>query len=137
MSFDPYLHFPGTCAEALAFYADLFGGRVELMRYADAPDMPPELAGSDRIMHGSVYVGDRALMASDYPPGMAGDAQAAVSIMHETPDLARAKVIFDRLANEGGAVIMPFEATFWSPGFGMVKDRFGTHWMISGPMPQG
>jgi PhnB protein len=26
---------------------------------------------------------------------------------------------------------MPFEKTFWSPGFGMVVDRFGTPWMVN------
>ena len=26
---------------------------------------------------------------------------------------------------------MPFGATFWSPGFGMVTDRFGTPWMVN------
>ena len=27
-------------------------------------------------------------------------------------------------------VEMPFGPTFWSPGFGMVNDRFGKHWII-------
>ena len=26
---------------------------------------------------------------------------------------------------------MPFSPTFWAKGFGMVKDKFGTPWMIS------
>ena len=26
---------------------------------------------------------------------------------------------------------MPFGKTFWSPGFGMLKDRFGTPWMVN------
>jgi PhnB protein len=26
---------------------------------------------------------------------------------------------------------MPFAATFWSPGFGMVTDRFGIPWMVN------
>lgn len=26
---------------------------------------------------------------------------------------------------------MPFQKTFWSPGFGMVDDRFGIGWMIN------
>jgi PhnB protein len=26
---------------------------------------------------------------------------------------------------------MPFQATFWSPGFGMLVDRFGIPWMIN------
>jgi len=27
-------------------------------------------------------------------------------------------------------VMMPFQKTFWSPGFGMTVDRFGVPWMI-------
>jgi PhnB protein len=32
---------------------------------------------------------------------------------------------------EGGQVQMPMAKTFWSPRFGMVKDRFGVGWMVS------
>lgn len=28
---------------------------------------------------------------------------------------------------------MPFEKTFWAEAFGMLVDRFGTPWMVSGP----
>ena len=43
---------------------------------------------------------------------------------------ADAERIFNALA-EGGNVSMPFQKTFWSPGFGMVVDRFGTPWMVN------
>ena len=29
--------------------------------------------------------------------------------------------------------VMPYGPTFWASGFGMVKDRFGIHWMITTP----
>lgn len=48
--------------------------------------------------------------------------------------LGGARRIFDALA-EGGRVTMPFEATFWSPGFGMAVDRFGTRWMVNAEGP--
>ena len=44
--------------------------------------------------------------------------------------IGRSKRVFDALA-AGGQVTMPFAATFWSPGFGMVTDRFGTPWMVN------
>jgi PhnB protein len=50
--------------------------------------------------------------------------------MQSAPDVATAQGWFDGLGN-GGAVIQPFQPTFFSPGFGMVKDKFGTHWIIS------
>jgi uncharacterized glyoxalase superfamily protein PhnB len=34
----PYLFFNGNCREALNFYKDCFGGQLELMTYADAPN---------------------------------------------------------------------------------------------------
>lgn len=135
MSFDPYIHFQGNARAALEAYRDLFGGTLEMMTYAQMPEAPAEMQGSDLILHATLRVGGRSLMASDFPPGMAGDPQKAVSISHEAASEAEARRVFAALG-EGGAVIMEFQPTFWSDGFGMVKDRFGTHWMISSPWRQ-
>lgn len=69
-------------------------------------------------------------MASDYPPGMEGDGQRGFSVMQSAPDVTEAERVFTFLAQEG-IVIDPFKPTFFSPGFGMVQDRFGTHGTIS------
>ena len=45
-------------------------------------------------------------------------------------DTAEGQRVFKALA-DGGQVAMPFEKTFWSEGFGMVTDRFGTPWMVN------
>jgi PhnB protein len=133
----PYVHFQGQCAEALAFYADVFGGTgLQMMGYAQAPEAPPVWKESARIMHGQVTLDDGTFMASDYPPGVEGDAQKGFSVMQTAPDAATAQARFDRLA-EGGVVIDPFKPTFFSPGFGMVRDKFGTHWIISAMPAQG
>ncbi|RYI35691.1 MAG: VOC family protein [Acetobacteraceae bacterium] len=127
----PYLHFQGHCAEALAFYADIFeADDLQLMRYSDAPDMDDALRDPTRVIHGQLSLPDGVLMASDYPPGMTGDAQAAVSIMQVADTVAEAQRVFRALA-KGGAVVQDFGSTFFSRGFGMLKDRYGTHWMIS------
>jgi PhnB protein len=127
----PYIHFRGHCAEALAFYAEVFGGtELQLMRYADAPEMPETMQDPNRIIHGQVRLGSGLLMASDYPPGMDGDEQAAVSVMQGVVSVAAGHEVFARL-REGGHVIQEFGPSFFSQGFGMVKDRYGTHWMIS------
>ncbi len=132
----PYLHFRGDCAEALAFYADVFDAPPpRLMRYSDAPpgaEVPP----SERVMHGQLTLEGGALMASDFPEGMTGDPQRAVSVMAAVADVEAGRRIFRRLC-EGGAEIIPFGPTFWSSGFGMVKDRFGTHWMRRRPRARG
>ncbi|MBW6505859.1 MAG: VOC family protein [Rhodobacteraceae bacterium] len=128
MPFMPYIHFQGTCAEAMAFYADLFGATdLQMMRYSDAPGA--EAAPSDRVMHAQFSAAGGVLMASDFPPG-SGDAQAGMSVMATPATFDEGKRIHDALV-KGGAEIVPFGPSFFSPGFGMVKDRFGTHWMIS------
>lgn len=129
MSFTPYIHFDGACAEAMTFYAELFGADdLQIMRYSDAPPEAAEHSGSDRVMHCQFTADGAPLMASDFPPG-SGEKQAAMSIMHTVPDAARGAALCEALAKDG-TTIMPFGPTFFSPGFGMVKDRFGTHWMI-------
>ena len=45
------------------------------------------------------------------------------------PSVASAGPLADALA-AGGEVQMPFTKTFFSPGFGMVADRFGVSWMV-------
>ena len=134
MSFTPYIHFQGNCAEAMQAYAKLFGATdLQMMRYSEAPPMPGMPASaSDKIMHARLTAGGQALMASDWPDGMQSEPQASVSVTHMVADVAHGKSIFDNLA-DGGSVTMPFGPTFWSKGFGMVKDRFGTHWMVMGP----
>jgi PhnB protein len=34
----PYLFFAGNAREAMEFYKDCFGGKLEVMTYADAPE---------------------------------------------------------------------------------------------------
>lgn len=131
----PYIHFQGQCVEALTFYADVFSGTdLQVMRYADSPEARPEWAGLPHAIHGQVTLGSATLMASDFPPGMEGDRQKAVSIMQTMPGMDAARAAFDRLA-DGGEVILPFGPTFFSPGYGMLKDRFGTHWMVAVEAP--
>jgi len=130
MPLSPYLHFDGTCAEALAFYADVFGDPApEIQLFGAMPDAPADWDAS-RVLHGQVKVAGGLLLASDTPSNRPADPQAGVTISAALPDDAGARAVFERLA-EGGAVIMPYDKTFFSDGFGMLKDRFGTHWMVS------
>lgn len=132
MRVDPYLNFDGNCAEAMRFYAQLFGATLEsMMTFGESPmaDKVPAEAHS-LIMHAALEIGDNLIMASDAPGGRYQQPQGiSVSVLVDEP--ADAERIFHALA-EGGQVKMPFEKTFWAAGgFGMVVDRFGTPWMIN------
>lgn len=129
----PYLFFGGCCEEAIEFYRQALGARVEMMmRFKDSPEPPPPgvvPAGyEDKIMHGAFWVGDSLVMASDgCGEGVKlGGFSLSLSVATEA-DADRA---FAALS-EGGSVQMPLERTFWSPRFGMLTDRFGVGWMVS------
>lgn len=135
MPLAPYLHFQGSCAGAIAFYAKVFDDPAPvIMRYSEAPGAAPP-NGEDRVMYAHVNTGEGNLMASDFPPGEPGDRQAAVSVSLSYRDPGHAEAIFQGLC-EGGEVIMPWAETFFAKGFGMVKDRFGTHWMVMIDTPE-
>ena len=138
---DSYLFFNGNCAEAMQFYAATLGGQLQaLLKYGDSPEPEHCPAGSaERIMHACVIVDGRMLMASDVPAGQEQPMGGfALSLSYDTP--AAALPVFDALA-QGGSVTMPMAETFWAQSFGMLTDRFGTAWMVSGgaknPAPQG
>ena len=129
----PYLSYNGNCAEAMAFYAELFGAKLEaLLTYGDLKDqMPCPPGGEKLVMHAYLVHPDFSLMAGDVPPGVsyAGVHGVMLALTYPTADEARG--VFAALA-EGGTVNMPLEETFWADTFGMVTDRFGTPWGVNG-----
>ncbi|MEO8034499.1 MAG: VOC family protein [Acidobacteriota bacterium] len=131
--FEPYLIFDGNCAEAIAFYQRTLSAKIEFkMTYGEAPDaakMPP--GGKDRILHSRLLLGDRALMASDGPLGQEYAGMHNVFVTLHFPTVVEAQRVFAAFG-ESGHVIMPMANTFWVEMFGMVADRFGASWMISG-----
>jgi len=74
-------------------------------------------------------VDDDTLMGSDAPPGRYQAPQGIYVAVHPKT-YAEAERIFNELS-AGGSVEMPFQKTFWSPGFGMTRDRFGIPWMVN------
>ena len=129
--FTPYIHFKGHCREAMETYQRIFGGELTISTYGDMPDMASPEMGLDRVMHSGLMSPEAGnLMASDFPANFEGDDQKAMSVSVELKSAERAEEIYEALKTEDG-VIMPFGPTFFSPGMGMTKDRFGTHWIIT------
>lgn len=130
-----YLSFDGRCREAFEFYAKVLGGRiVAMVSHAEtgfADKVPAEWR--DKIINAHPTIGDAELMGADAPPQYFQE-KAGVSVSIQVDSDSEAKRIFDAFA-DGGTVTLPFGPTFWAKGFGMVKDRFGTPWMVGGGAP--
>jgi PhnB protein len=116
----PTLHltFDGRCDAAFAFYARVLGGSVGYM-----------LRDGSKIVHGSVTIAGVTVAGADVPAEQYAKPQGFFVLLDvKTPDEARHT--FDALV-EGGEVLMPLQATFWSPSFGALVDQFGVPWEIS------
>ncbi len=133
MQIQPYLFFDGRCEEAIEFYKSAVGAKVEmLMRFKENPERgkggmePPD--ADDKVMHAAFKVGDALIMASDGhctgKPKFDG-----FSLALSVKDEAEADKTFAALG-KGGEVNMPLAKTFFSPKFGMVRDKFGVNWMV-------
>lgn len=131
---NPYVFFDGDCEQAMRFYESVFRTSVEMMMYeSETPNAKPLPAGKKgAVVHARLPLYGGALMASDWMVDRPYEKKQGFYVSLICPDLKEARRIFDAFA-EGGQVNMPFEKTFWSEGFGMVIDRFGTPWMVNGP----
>jgi PhnB protein len=135
MNVNPYLFFSGNCEEAFKFYEKLLGGKITAMMPHEgtpaAEHVRPEWRS--KIMHASMDVGGKVLMASDDPSETFEKPQGFYVTLSPT-DPAEAERIFQGLA-EGGTVRMPIQETFWALRFGMLVDRFGIPWMVNCSKP--
>ena len=131
MRINPYLNFNGQCREAFTYYADVLGGKVNVeMTWGEMPgadQFPAEMR--DKIMHGTLAIGDQLIMGSDTPPDRYAPPTGLNVAIH-ADDKTSGERIFKALA-DGGKVTMDFQQTFWSPGFGMCVDRYGVPWMVN------
>jgi PhnB protein len=127
----PYLHFNENCREAIEFYHQLFGGKLDIMPIADSPakeQFPAEL--HQQILHASLSNEQFQLMASD----MCGQGELrqgnSVQLNLDCESEVQIKKLYQALT-EGGTIISELKEEFWGDLFAMVVDRFGVRWMLS------
>lgn len=126
---ETYLFFDGNCAEAMTFYEHALGGTLRMVPVKDAPPDQRPPGDVNRIMHARLDADDASLMASDWLSPDPFPGKNGFSLTLTAPTAAEAKGLFDKLAG-GGQVTAEFGKTFYSDGFGMIVDRFGTPWMV-------
>jgi PhnB protein len=131
MQMTTYLSFRGQCEEAFKCYEATLGGRVgPIFRYIGTPlasQVPADW--QDKVMHGSLTIGDQVLMAGDVAPEHY-EAPKGFSLSLQMKDTSEAERVFNDLA-KNGRIVMPLEKTFWAARFGMLVDRFGIPWQIN------
>ena len=137
MQLHTYLNFGGNCEQAFTFYEQQLGGKITmLMRHGEQPgpgQVPPEWNG--KVMHARMNLGGTELLGADIPPDRFQPIRSAyLSLTVDSID--EAERIYGVLT-EGGQIYMKMEETFFATRFAMLRDRFGTSWMLMHPKPRG
>jgi PhnB protein len=127
MRLDVYLNYPGNFEQAFLYYEQQQGGTISgLMRHGEMPESPVPADWQHAILHARLEIGNATLMGADIP-GAQPMRSAYVAL---TVDSAEETERIYRVLSEGGEVFMKMEQTFFAKRFAMLRDRFGTSWML-------
>ncbi len=137
MKLHPYLNYGGNCKEAFQFYEKHLGGKITMMMtHGEQPGPTPVAAEwKDAILYAHMTIGETELMANDVPPDRF-QPMRSVYLSLSVDSIGEAERIH-ALLSDGGEIFMPMQETFFAHRFSMLRDKFGTSWMIihQRPMP--
>lgn len=130
--FIPYLFFNGEASEAMDYYIDVFNAeQVALIRYGDMyqEGMPISEDDKNRVMHGSIKIDDKRILFSD---NFASDSKEVdVSIAIISSDANQLQSYFQKIEPDSKEIMVPFQVTDWSSGYGMLRDKYGVTWQLN------
>jgi len=138
MKLTTYLNYGGNCADALHFYEEHLGGKILMMstfdQMPDHSNVPPEQL--KKVIHARIVIGEATLMASDAPPDRF-QPMRSVYLALAVESNEEAERLY-ALLSDGGEIFMKMEETFFAHRFAMLRDKFGTSWMLihEKPMPR-
>ena len=125
-----YLNYGGNCRQAFEFYEEHLGGKIAFItthgEQPDASKVPP--GWENAVLHARIELGDTILLGADIPPDRFQPMRSAyLTLMLDSVEEAERLYA---LLTEGGEIFMPMEETFFAHRFAMLRDRFGTSWML-------
>jgi len=133
MQLHTYLNYGGNCEQAFQFYEQHLGGKITfLMRQGEQPksaNVAPEWKNA--VLHARMTIGGTELSGADIPPDRFQPMRSAYLTL--TVDSTGEAERLYGLLTDGGQIFMPIQQTFFASRFAMLRDRFGTSWMILGP----
>ena len=130
MRLHTYLNYGGNCADAFRFYERHLGGTITMMmKHGEAPDqsqVSPDW--KDAVLHARMTIGGTEISAADVPPDRFQPMRSAYLSLSVDSSQEAERVY--ALLTEGGQTFMPMQETFFAFRFAMLRDKFGTSWML-------
>jgi len=125
-----YLNYGGNCEQAFRFYEQHLGGKITMMmthgQQPNAHEVSPDWEKA--ILHARISIGETVLMGADIPPDRFQPMRSAYLALI-VGNIDEAERIY-ALLSDRGQIFMPMQETFFAVRFAMLRDKFGTSWMI-------
>lgn len=127
MRLDFYVNYRGTCEEAFRFYEKHLGGTITgIARHGEQPNPAIPDEWKDKVLHARIEIGSAVLMGADIPQA---EPMRSAYLTLTLDSEKQAERLYALLA-EGGEIFMKMEKTHFANRFAMLRDRFGTSWML-------
>ena len=127
MQLDIYVNYRGTCEEAFRFYAQHLGGTITgMVRHGDQPNPNLPADWQEKILHARIEIGGSVLMGADIPKS---EPMRSAYLSLTLDSEAESERLYALLI-DGGEVFMKMAKTPFANRFAMLRDRFGTSWML-------
>lgn len=126
LQLDIYINYPGHCEAAFRFYEQQLGGKIIMLEVHQHPpaNFPKEWAKP--VLHAIIKIGGMLVRGADVPNA---EPMRSAYLTLRTDTAAAAEHIYNLLSGDG-EIFMPMEKTFFANRFAMLRDKFGTSWMI-------
>ena len=126
---DIYVNYPGNCEDAFRFYEQHLGGKITmLMKHDQAPDAGGQIPADwkNAVLHARLEIGNTIRMGADIPNA---ETMRSAYLTLRLGSAKEAEQIY-ALLSDGGQIFMKMEETFFASRFAMLRDKFGTSWML-------
>lgn len=134
MKLNTFINYGGNCERAFRFYEQHLGGTITMMmthgQQPNATDVPPERKNAvlHAVLHARIIIAGAEIMGSDVPPERFQPMRSVYLCL--TANSRDEADNFYALLADGGEIFMPMQEAPSGVRFGMLRDRFGTSWMI-------
>nr|WP_028560991.1 VOC family protein [Paenibacillus pinihumi] len=134
MQMTPFIMLDGKAEAAIRFYEEALQAKVVFKQtFGDAPpqswNRPLTEEERKRIAHCVIKAGDTELFVADADAGEYDQPGSQVSICISVDKADTARQTYESL-QQGGQIVRPLAAIYFSPAYGIVKDKFDVVFQI-------
>jgi len=127
MRLDVYVNYRGTCEQAFRFYEQHLGGKIiDIVRHGQIPNPNIPADWKDKVLHAHMEIGATVLMGADIPHAEPMRSAYLTLTLDREEEAERVY----GLLTDGGEIFMKMEKTPFANRFAMLRDTFGTSWML-------